>query len=286
MGKRRMSHWMVGVLLLCLVQSSLGASVILGVSNTAVTITNRIGEARYRLSQTNWDQMLGNGAVPITSADIATSGLGNAASLNGVEWDFAIAYENGDSGDEGFTFVMNEVGGGRSGILSYDVTDPLNGLTPTGAFNGIKIEIRAGALRDTSDSYTETASIALTGLVFDIPLPSSGALEDPMSAFTPPGSSGARETWIIADTDLSAFDWTLSGRLQASFDCDGLGGTDCLRDESLKMNLKFAEVAAVPLPAAGWLFGSALLGLAGLSRRRSIRREGMGAVKARKRGAV
>ena len=33
-------------------------------------------------------------------------------------------------------------------------------------------------------------------------------------------------------------------------------------------NLSFAEVSAIPVPAAVWLFGSGLLGLVGVARRR------------------
>ena len=84
--------------------------------------------------------------------------------------------------------------------------------------------------------------------------------------YTPPITEEYFETWITSDTDLASMDWILSGSLVGMFSCDG-GGTSCLRDESIKLNVKLADVTVVPVPAAAWLFGSALMLLAGLRRR-------------------
>jgi len=257
----------IGSLLISLTaNTAMAAAVQLGVDDADVTVNDRVGEARYRLSQTNWDQMLSNGANPITAPDITTNGLGNASALNNTTWDFSINYESGDDGDQGFTFVMNQVGGSGTGTLVYDVNNPLNGLTPTGAYNAIKIEVRAGALRDQS-AYIESAYIDVTDLTFSSALASSGSLANPLSAFTPPTTAENNVNWIAADTNLSLLDWSLTGTITAGFDCDGLGGVGCLRDESLKMNLKFADATVVPIPAAVWLFMSGL-GMLVAARRR------------------
>ena len=268
MLKKSLSTAIAAGALLLAAQTASAAPVLLGVDDSLVTVDDRVGEARYRLSQTNWDQMLSNGANPITAPDITTNGLGNATALNHTSWDFTITYESGDDGVQGFTFAMNQVGGTGSGTLVYDLNNPLNGLTPDGDFNAIKIELRAGALRDRS-AYTESAYIDLTNLTFTSSRPNSGALDDPMSAFTPPTTEENNVTWITATNGefLSDIDWTLSGNVTAGFDCDGAGATNCLRDESLKMNFKFADATVVPIPAAAWLLGSGLGMLAFMRRR-------------------
>ncbi len=242
------------------------ASVKLGVDDSLVTINDRVAEARYKLDQTNWDMMLSNGAEPITSADITTKNIGNATQLNNVTWDFSISYESGNDGVQGFTYTLTDVayGGSTTETLTFDVNSPLNGLIPTGSFNAIQIQARAGALRNSLPGTS--AYLDISNLTFTSGLPSSGSLADPLSAFTPPTSADNNITWITSDMNLGDVDWNISGTVQGGFTCDG-GGTGCLRGESVKMNFKFADATVVPVPAAVWLFGSAL-GLLGWSRRR------------------
>lgn len=249
---------------------AMAASVQLGVDDSLVTINSRVAEARYRLDQTNWDQMVSNGAEPITAADIRTANLGTATALNGFSWDFSLAFESGDSGTQGFTWTLAPTGGGSSSTLVYDVASPLNGQTPTGFFDGIKIEARAGVLRDV----VSTATLTVTGLSFTSSLPASGSLPSPITVFTPPVTSESFTTWITSDMDLGAVDWLLTGTVVGSFDCNGIydGGAGCLRQESVKINFKMADVTVqvVPVPAAAWLLGSALVPF-GLIRRRLAR---------------
>jgi hypothetical protein len=241
------------------------ASVQLGVDPSLVTIDSRVAEARYRLNQTNWDEMVSNGADPITAANIRTADLGTALALNGDTFDFSLSFENGDSGPQGFTFTLVRTAGGPAlnSTLVYDVANPINGQTPIGFFDGLKFEARAGVLDEAG-----SAQLTVTNLAFSSSLPSSGSLPNPINVLTPPVTSELFETWITADTDLGAIDWVLSGTVTGSFSCSS-GTASCLREESIKINVKVADVTAnvVPLPAAAWLFVGALGGLAALRRR-------------------
>ena len=100
--------------------------------------------------------MLSNGAEPITSSDIVTANVGNATTLNDKIWNFTISYENGDSGDRGFTFTLTD--GSTTSTLVYDAANPLNNLTPTGDFNAIQIQARAGVLPGDTQASTGRSS--------------------------------------------------------------------------------------------------------------------------------
>lgn len=233
-----------------------------------------VADLRYRVSRTGWDQMLSNAAARPSARDLTTAGLGNARQLNGLLWDFSVSYESGDDGARGFTFTMgsDDYRRGRgpgnspakpySSTLLFDVQNPLNDITPWGSFNTIQLEARAGALRGDAGK----AMLAVTGLNFYAGTETT-ALKD-LNAATAARSSEWSSYWVSSNKDLSTFDWTVTGMVQGSFAC--ADGTDrCLRDESLKMNMRFAEVDTVPVPAAAWLFLSALGALALKRRSRS-----------------
>ena len=223
------------------------ATVELGVTGADVTVINRVAEASYRTWQPGWDQMLSNGADPITVDDMTSIDYTGATALNNTTWDFSITYESGDDGVQGFSFEMTQVGGARYfGTLAYDLNNPLNGQTPTGLFNAIEIEANAGPLLNPT-SYIESAYIDISNLTFASALSSSGALENPLDAGSPsPGDAEAQaNTWITSSVDLSSVDWVLTGTVTAGHDCNGLGSAGCLTEDSLRMNLRFAE--AVPL---------------------------------------
>ncbi len=258
-----MRKLIVSLCLFLLGNSVNAATISLGINDSLVTINSKTAEARYRLSQTNWDQTIFNG-TNFTAPNIITNGLGNANQLNGVSWDFSLSFESGNTGNKGLTFTLADTTTGTQVYqLTYDTANPINGITPTQAFNGIKIEARAGALRDS----TSSANIDITNLSFSSAMNTNGVLPTNLSAFTPPGVNEDISTWLVADTNLGDIDWLLTGTVNGSFLCSG-GGASCLRDESVKLNFKLADVSVVPIPGALWLFGTGLLTFAGLSRRR------------------
>ncbi|MEE4184870.1 MAG: VPLPA-CTERM sorting domain-containing protein [Gammaproteobacteria bacterium] len=258
---------------------ALAATVSLYEGTQELVVRDTVAEARYRISNTNWDQMLGTGAAKPTARDMTTAGLGTAGELNGMQWDFKISYESGDDGARGFTFSMAQ-GDYRRAIdpgypvaraaavsqpyvstLLFDAKHPLTDSGPLGAFNAINFETRAGALRDEMSK----AMLEVTKVNFYAGKETT-ALKD-LSAFSSSRNNEWSSYWTTSNKDLSSFDWTVSGIVQGRFACAD-GSTRCLSDESLKLNMRFAQVDTVPVPAAVWLFGFALGALA-LQRRRN-----------------
>ncbi|MGI9289663.1 MAG: VPLPA-CTERM sorting domain-containing protein [Gammaproteobacteria bacterium] len=241
------------------------STVQLGLKNVNPEIQDRVSESAYRLMQGGWDHMISNGAAPAGEDDMDSIDYTGATALNGTLWDFTLSYESGDDGVKGFSFQMSEVDGRplNSGTVVYDVDNPLNGETPTAPFNSIMIGASAGPLIDINN-YDETAYIDIFDLAFISSLPSSGSFENPLNASWP--AEEFDSAWILSSVDLSLYDWSLSGKVNAGFDCNGLGSAGCLNPDSLRMNLLVAN-STVPVPAAVWLFGSAL-GLLGWKRRK------------------
>lgn len=258
----------------CLCAPAHAATLRFGSAEQDITNRNTVAETRYRMSGSNWDQMLGNGAEKFSPDNLATADLGRSSSLNGQLWDFNLSYENGDSGARGFTFSMapgtsgRDTGGPqtltrpRSAVVStllFNEKNPLGDSMPVDAFNAIQFEARAGALRDDISK----AILEITRLNFYADGKNT-QLKD-LRASSASHDSERASYWMTSNRKLSEIDWTISGAVQGRFDC-GDGSTRCLRDESIKMNMRFAEADVVPLPAAAWLFVSAL-GALGWQRR-------------------
>ncbi len=74
------------------------------------------------------------------------------------------------------------------------------------------------------------------------------------AAYNPNGKYGSAVDFQLATIDLTTFTGTQS-QFATQFKLAG-------------NNLTLSSVSAVPIPAAAWLFGSAILGLAGVSRKR------------------
>lgn len=251
-------RWLILSSLLIINPLAQAATVMLGVDDSVVTILGKTAEARYRLSQTNWDQTIFNG-TNFDANNIVSNHLGNAMSLDGKTWIFSLVFERGDSGARGLTFNLTDAATGMEAYeLVYDTANPINGQTPLSPFNGIKIETRAGALRDS----TSTAALNVSNLTFGTTIPVTGSLPTTIDVYSPPTAAENWSSWLIADTNLGDLDWFVIGTVTGQFDCT-TGGADCLRDESIKLNFKLADVslAPVPIPAAAWLFASGLLGL-------------------------
>ncbi|VAW51286.1 hypothetical protein MNBD_GAMMA06-1887 [hydrothermal vent metagenome] len=138
-----------------------------------------------------------------------------------------------------------------SGDAGAEVLDPLNELS--------LIQIDGDAVVDFSFSITTPHTYTLTG---------NTSVNDfgSVSIFF--------DSIFLSETDTS---FSLSGTLAAgnySFLAEAMAILDSPGNASANydFDLQLYEIAAVPVPAAAWLFASGLIGLIGISRHKSIKR--------------
>jgi hypothetical protein len=249
------------VALLAIVGLPTQASTISLDANPAI-ITSQQGVdfARYRYGKNGWEQAVGyDGSQGFFVAN--NSELGNSypyPNINGVVFDFTLNY----NAASGYTFTLTN--GAFSSVDSWLNPQTLGpGIVATGkGYNAILLQARA----NVTTGVTSTDQMNVTDLVFTSSLASSGSLGNMNVAQTGVGTTEDYQ-WLIADTDLSLINWTLSGKVMGALVCQS-GTSDCIAQESVKFNIATKSVTAVPVPAAAWLMGSALVALTGIARRR------------------
>lgn len=137
--------------------------------------------------------------------------------------------------------------------ISFDTTGAYYGPDT----NGETIEFRAGSNGETLQLGSLMGGLAeFTFDELSNEVTYSGMYNDPVTSFTDFSFSGTD-----FDVDLTT--------LQAA-GYEGFISTDSLNTFYTvdSLNVSISGVSAVPLPAAAWLFGTGLVGLFGISRRR------------------
>ncbi|NWF54487.1 MAG: hypothetical protein HXY45_06800 [Syntrophaceae bacterium] len=209
---------------------------------------------RYRVSNRNWDQMIGTSNEVTYGTIVQDVNVGNHTDLNNVIWDFSVSYSTGI----GYTYTLSRTG--QTSTVQWTAPYVYQGNPPVSqlrSFNAIELYAHANASTPpVSSAYISITDLAFTGHG------TSGSFVN-MNAAWPAGPTGLTQ-WLVADTDLSLIDWTLSGKVQAGF----TGYTSGNIDERIKFDIKTLEATVVPIPGAVWLLGSGLIGLIGIARRR------------------
>jgi len=235
--------------------------------NAPLAPFNEIGgssaQAKFRLSNTNWDQSVdhGNGTNP---GQFIQGALGNNAQLSARTYDFRFEHVAG----EGFIFTMTDVTNpqtpGSPSILSWGsfsspvggaTASQLNGFAPGAAFNGLLIEARAG--RAGSAMTWSDLSFVAGGLNLADGAWTNGSVDPSTSG--PDDAPGFHRQRLVADTDLSQVNWVFSARVQGVRDSSA-GGDETVR---------FVVSAKNYIPTPGAAGVMALAGLAGVRRRRN-----------------
>jgi len=223
--------------------------------------------SRYRISQTNWDQMLATSTVISASTIVEQKQLGNAATLNNRAWDFSMNYVAGS----GYRFTLTDTSlpplGSSPSTVSWTAPFGSPSISPTRSYNAIELFAQA---QNNLQSGVTGLSISVGNLAFSggPGVSTTGALvgmSDTHLLSPGPGGADYAQQWLLADADLSLFSWVLSGRVQAQF----TGTVPSNFDERLKFDIKTVQVSPVPLPPAMALMLAGLGALGWVGRRRA-----------------
>jgi hypothetical protein len=218
------------------------------------------------------DQYLIVGEDTIASRSLVND-LGGVTELSGTTLNFSIQHNL--VGGRNFTFIIDDLLAGSPSILCWggncaagSISAPtIDGIAPITQYNGLQLQLRA---QDVAGSSATLSNLLLTGV--DIAPGSAPLLDGTVTPLTPstiPGDPpGRMGQWLLGDSlDLVTQEWELSGTIT-------LTRATAMEDVSkVRLAVDFVNdlrlpLAPVPLPAAVWLFASALGGLAALKRRR------------------
>lgn len=210
--------------------------------------TGSVGQAKYRLSQNNFDMSLdrGQGTNP---GQFQSLNLGNNNALSGRTFDFTLRHIAG----EGLIFTMlNTVSRSSSTLAWGSFTTPpsgsvfttIGGAEPAATDNPDANRRSFNALILTATSTRNNSSMTFSNLAFTSGLSlQDGALFG--GAASTPGTGNIAQR-VVSDTNLASIDWTLTGSLTGSRD-NSAGG-----DETVKFTIaeKIASFRVVVIPAA------------------------------------
>jgi hypothetical protein len=257
-------------------RSSLTAGLIgiLSVAASAATVSinqstlpagTTVAGTRIRASNNAWDVALSNG-VSYTAANSLRSGLANSFTTPGRSYDFTLEHRAG----QGFIFTVVDNATGSGVVRSWGsfTTPPPGPLVPT--LGGQAATASFNALQLDSRATITGATTSFTDLVFtSVDLSSSGSFYDgTLNNTTTIGANpvGTARQSLLADVNLSAYTWTLSGTIGLT---RGAGTTNA-DNVSFTVSVMNVPVSGpIPEPAGNALLGAALTGLAMRRRRKA-----------------
>jgi hypothetical protein len=211
-------------------------------SNTAGTAS--AFNANYRLSNTNFDMRLENLAVPSQ----VTAHLGNVSQLSGRTFTFSLEHRAG----QGYIFMMSPL----TAPSTITAVKWGSGFTilPTGTLSSAALDATSPTASVTRLTLTARATLAGSTFAFSDFLFSSPTLTQAGGLFQAgsvnPGTNGISQgiydttngfatQYIHASEDLTALDWTLTGRLTGTR--TGSGG-----DETVRFTIRGDNPSPIP----------------------------------------
>jgi hypothetical protein len=213
-----------------------------------------VGNAKFRFSQTNWDQSLGYGAGTPNPSTFIARNLGNIATLSNSTYELLLSY---DPVSSGFAFSVSLAGSAaQPSTLQWMSSSPIGGRAPTGPFNAIEIDARAG-LPGATLHYS---NIHFIGDFQQIGSFAAGTVSNGV----------APAQWLVADRDLSQIAWAMAATVS------GNRNSSSSNDEAVRFvfNVKSVETS-MPEPST-WLMltaGILLMGMSILRKRRSTNKD-------------
>ncbi len=239
-----------------------------GIFSTATSV-NSFG-VKYRMSNTNWDKMVGTTLSTATPATYLQGALGNVGALTTRTFSFSlqhIAPSGGLSG--GYIWSVNSIDAGASisnqqawgtfavppsgqvaATLQTSTTDTTQIAPNTFGFNTMRIEARGfnsgastGTMAFSNLSFSSTTLGTVQGS-FDAA--TAGATVTQPSGYFGQAAPGAGEwyQWLHTDMDFTQQNWTLTGTIQGTKNYTG--GDENVRFQISGYQATFLGVAPEP----------------------------------------
>jgi len=266
--------------------ASAAAAPVVYVNQPGLTITSidtSVFGAKYRLSNSNFDQSIDSGGGTTTVNQLpnfVSRDLGNLTALRNVIYSFTVRQIAG----QGFVFTLTSPSNVTSTVAWGTFLPLLNpapnasalllptvgSLLPTapGAFyNSLQIELRGAQRSGTAYSPVATASdlsFVAKGMTLSTALNPSMSVS-PGSNTTPnpnyPDSDSSYiSQWLVTKANLALYDWTLSGRINLSVAANAPSNID----EFVKLTVTGKKVrfngVPEPMPIATLALGLAAIG--------------------------
>lgn len=252
--------------------SALGGMIFINSAQAQVSsVTGTVAQAKYRLSNTNWDQSLDRG-TGTSSGNFISLGLGNNAQLSTRTYEFSLENRPG----QGLVFTMTDQTTLASSVLSWGVFSTATGGTSVPTIASQSVPTNFNSLWIEARSTRTGSSLSFSGLSFagsGLTLADgsfAAAVINP-SVGGPGNAPGVYTQRLVSDTNLGAQAWTFRGLVSASRDSTSSS------DESVKFTVGAQQVVATFVPSAGTGAGLALAaGLLAARRRRCVSRPAFG----------
>ena len=218
---------------------------------------------KLRASPTNWDLALSNQGGTPTAADFVAANTANSFTGGGYTVQFTIENRPGQgfvlttvrTQGSGTTLTRIAWGTFSPAVIATTQAASLNGVVPGTAFDTLTLD---------AQSLLGGSSLRVRDLVFTAPgLTVTGDLND---ADLAANGTTANSQYIVADTNLAAVPWTLTGEVRLRRN-NGGGNDEQVR---FVVTAKQGALLANPIPEPGvaLLSAAALAGLC-LRRRRA-----------------
>ncbi|MDX2114096.1 MAG: hypothetical protein SFZ24_00565 [Planctomycetota bacterium] len=275
-----MKNLIVSAAVLVCASHSLAGNVWINSSKVSnYTETGSVGQAKFRLSHTNFDMTVDRGQGT-NAGQFIQANLGNNTALNNVTFNFTLQHIAGQgliftmvntkntvtNADDATSvlswgsFVSPPAGTTAVAIGGENAPGPSNPNAARQSFNTLRLDAQANRTQPPG------SSMAFSNLVFTSGLTVADGSFYSGSVVTPSGGpADANEVqYLVSDMNLGAFDWTLTGSLVGYRDTLA-GGDEQVR---FVVGLKQSNFNIVPMPTPMAMAGAGLLAVAGLTRRR------------------
>ena len=267
--------------LLCVLPVSAITIAINDPNTTLNSLDSTVFQTKYRLSAGNFDFSLspyaGTGA---TGSTWVSANAGNVVQLSEQWWAFSLTNVPGSSLTFSLTPILGNPRPAQTLIWGVGGTPTLNvppDGTPYGpqdrAYNALRIQARASSANSSAqvtDLSFSAAGMTLTpgSAFFDMTVtPSTSAAPIPTY---PADGLGFLSQWLVADGNLAAVNWTLSGRVVLTRTGGGDGEAVRFTIDGLPVSANFPMV--VPEPSS-WILMAAAAGALLWRKRRALSAE-------------